>query len=119
MFAAEFETVATSGRQRQAAAADASGGDGARDGLARALCRVVEISREGARLQTYIPLVCGSLIRLHLPDTEGVLARVVWASDFSARCQFRKALSAELLESLSSRSWESAKGWLASRREFG
>lgn len=118
MFAAEFETVLASGRKRSPAGGEPLGNEPIRDGLARALCRVLEITKDGVRLQTYIPLVNGSVICLHLPDTEGVIARVVWSSDFSARCRFRKALSADLLEKLSSRSWESAKGWLASRREF-
>ncbi len=122
MFAAEFETVTFRRRRRSmdaAATAAEAAGEPANDGLARALCKVLQISREGAQLQTYIPLVLKSVIRLYLPDTDGVMARVVSASDFSARCRFRRPLSSELLDELSSRNWEIAKAWLASRRELG
>ncbi|WP_267434708.1 PilZ domain-containing protein [Sphingomonas sp. GM_Shp_1] len=120
MFAAEFETVTFRRRRRSMdAAATAAEGEPANDGLARALCKVLQISREGVQLQTYIPLVLKSVIRLYLPETDGVMARVVSASDFSARCRFRRPLSPELLDELSSQNWEIAKAWLASRRELG
>lgn len=118
MFAAEFETV-TFRRRRRSTDATATAAEPATDGLARALCKVLQLSREGVQLQTYIPLVLGSVIRLYLPDTGGVMARVVSASDFSARCRFRRPLSPELLDQLSSQNWEIAKAWLASRRELG
>lgn len=71
-----------------------------RGGLARALCRVLDISIHGAKLQTYTALRRGSDIWLRLPQVGEVTARVVWATDFAAGCQFQTPLAPEAFEIL-------------------
>ena len=98
MFAAEFEPADTNGRRRSARAPvslDAHIGKGV-----RTLCRVVDISIHGARLQTYCPLAKGSTIWLILPGAGSVVADVKWADDFSAGCQFKQPLEMDVFEHL-------------------
>lgn len=95
MFAAEFEPAQTNGRRRAPRAPvslDARLGQG---GLGRALCKVVDLSIHGARLQTYSALKSASTIWLTLPGLGPVAADVKWADDFLAGCQFQVPLTAE------------------------
>ncbi|TPG21517.1 PilZ domain-containing protein [Sphingomonas koreensis] len=71
-----------------------------RGGLARALCRVVDLSLHGVRLQTYSALKRGSLVWLTLPVIGPRIATVVWSDDFSAGCQFTAALDDDDFETL-------------------
>ncbi|WP_183984670.1 PilZ domain-containing protein [Sphingomonas jinjuensis] len=90
MFAAEFESASGDGRRSPRVAPvalDAQLGIGG-----RALCKVVDISVSGAKIQTYSLLQRGSLIFLKLPGAGRVAAEVVWANDFLAGCEFRKPL---------------------------
>ncbi|MET4896758.1 PilZ domain-containing protein [Sphingomonadaceae bacterium jetA1] len=96
MFAAEFEPAEIPTR-RAARAADSEYDQG---GLARALCRVLDISLHGVRLQTYTALHRGMNIWLRLPQVGQVSARVVWADDFAAGCQFQEPLAREDFEHL-------------------
>jgi hypothetical protein len=104
MFAAEFEPAPPNGRRRSARAAvslDARiGGPG---GFGRALCKVVDVSIHGVRLQTYSALKRGSAIWLTLPVVGQVMADVVWADDFTAGCQFHQPLEPAMLEALLTR----------------
>ena len=90
MFAAEFESAPVDGRRSPRVTPvglDAQLGIGA-----RALCKVVDISVSGAKIQTYSLLKRGSVIFLKLPGAGRVAAEVVWANDFMAGCEFRKPL---------------------------
>ena len=90
MFAAEFEP-AVEGSRRRAPRAPVS--LDAQIGMTgRTLCKVVDISRHGARLQTYSALKRGSTIWLMLPTVGLVAADVKWSDDFAAGCQFHKPL---------------------------
>ncbi|WP_343527667.1 PilZ domain-containing protein [Sphingomonas sp.] len=100
MFAAEFEPAEYPCRRRSAQTSVAIDADMDRGGLARALCRVLDISVHGARLQTYTALRRGSTIWLRLPKVGEVTARIIWATDFSAGCQFQTPLAPEAYESL-------------------
>ena len=103
MFAAEFEPAITTNRRRTPRAPvslDAKLGNG---GLGRALCKVVDLSVQGARLQTYSELQPGSTIWLTLPGLAPVAADVRWADDFVAGCQFREPLNAAQFEVLVNR----------------
>lgn len=95
MFAAEFEPVELDNRRRSQRAATALDAEMDRRGLARALCRVLDISIHGARLQTYTSLRQGSDILLRFPKVGEVPARVVWATEFAAGCQFQTPLAPE------------------------
>ncbi len=92
MFAAEFEPVGKEDRRRRSprapVALDAQIGKSG-----RTLCKVVDISVHGARLHTYSALQRGSLIWLMLPRVGHVAARVMWADDLAAGCQFEPALT--------------------------
>jgi hypothetical protein len=99
MFAAEFE-AAELGRRRSVRAPvslDAAIGKG---GLGRALCKVVDLSMHGARLQTYSAIKRGSTIWLTLPGLGPRATDVMWSDDFAAGCQFREALTPEEFEGL-------------------
>lgn len=100
MFAAEFEPAETNGRRRSPRAPvsfDAHLGQG---GLGRTLCKVVDLSVHGARLQTYSGLKRGITIWLTLPEIGPVAADVMWADDFIAGCQFRTPLNPDAFEKL-------------------
>ena len=100
MFAAEFEPAETTGRRRSPRAPvsfDASMGQG---GIGRTLCKVVDISVHGARIQTYSAMRKGSAIWLNLPEIGPVAANVMWADDYAAGCQFQKPLDKGAFERL-------------------
>ena len=103
MFAAEFEPAQTDGRRRSPRAPvslDARIGKG---GMARALCKVVDLSMLGARLHTYSTLRKGTTIWLTLPDIGHVAADVMWADEFVAGCQFQTPLTPEAFAALVAR----------------
>lgn len=108
MFAAEFEpaTFATGHRRRAPRAPVALHGhadDEGPGGLARALCKVIDVSVHGCKLQTYSALRRGAAIWLNLPGLGRIAADVVWADDFAAGCQFHAPLERPALEALSAR----------------
>jgi hypothetical protein len=69
-------------------------------GLARALCRVVDVSPSGARLQTFSALKRGMRIWLTLPKLGTVEADVTWADDYAAGCRFQAPLTVGQFEDL-------------------
>ncbi|WP_419808173.1 PilZ domain-containing protein [Sphingomonas sp.] len=95
MFAAEFEPAMMTSRRRAPRAPVSLDAKLGRGGLGRALCKVIDLSMHGARLQTYSPMKKGSAIWLTLPGCAPVSADVTWADDFVAGCRFHTALSAE------------------------
>ena len=99
MFAAEFEPAPDDIRRRALRAPDSfrspSGG-----GLARALCKVMDLSIHGARLSTYSALRKGMSIWLTLPGIGPVGADVTWADDFDAGCRFHAPLDPSIFERL-------------------
>jgi len=98
MFAAEFEPALTYGRRRASRTPVSFDGDIGKAN--RALCKVVDISIHGARLQTYCPLTRHSMIWLTLPGEAPIAAEVRWAEDFAAGCRFRQALDLDVFEKL-------------------
>ncbi|MCD2315855.1 PilZ domain-containing protein [Sphingomonas sp. IC-11] len=100
MFAAEYEPAETTGRRRSPRAPvsfDARVGDG---GLRRTLCKIVDISIDGARMQTHSALRVGSSIWLTLPLAGTLSADVMWADDFTAGCRFNKPLRPDIFKQL-------------------
>jgi hypothetical protein len=99
MFAAEYETAQLDRRRapRAPVSLDARLGRG---GIDRALCKVVDLSIAGCRLQTYSELKRGGTIWLTLPGHGPVAADVIWATDFVAGCQFHKPLDQAEFERL-------------------
>ncbi|MBX9796393.1 PilZ domain-containing protein [Sphingomonas sp.] len=100
MFAAEFEPAEPNGRRRSPRAPVSLDAKIGRGGLDRALCKVVDISRHGARLQTYSGLRSGSMIWLTLPVVGPVAANVVWADDFVCGCQFQDPIAEDQFNAL-------------------
>ncbi|HVI98607.1 MAG TPA: PilZ domain-containing protein [Sphingomonas sp.] len=100
MLAAEFEPADAPGRRRAARAAVSIDARVHHDGLTRALCRVVDLSVHGVRLETYSALRRGAMIWLTLPHVGQVIADVAWATDFAAGCEFRTALTQESFDAL-------------------
>ncbi len=98
MFAAEFEPADTNGRRRSPRAPVSLD---ARIGKAgRTLCKVVDISIHGARLQTYSALTKDSTIWLTLPGVDPIAAEVKWADDYVAGCQFTTPLELDVFDRL-------------------
>ena len=100
MFAAEFEPAETNGRRRSPRSPVSLDAKIGRGGLDRALCRVVDLSRHGARLQTYSSLRVGSMIWLTLPKIGQLVATIMWADDFVAGCQFQTPLEEDAFRAL-------------------
>lgn len=100
MFAAEFEPAQPDGRRRTPRAPVSLDARIGRGGLDRTLCRVVDLSPFGARIETYSALRVGSMIWLTLPQIGQVAATIVWADDFAAGCQFQTALEVAAFEAL-------------------
>jgi hypothetical protein len=92
-FAAEFEPAESLGRRRTPRAPVSLDARVGRGGLDRALCRVIDLSINGARLQTYSELRAGAIIWLTLPSIGPCSARVVWAHDFEAGLEFQTPLT--------------------------
>jgi hypothetical protein len=93
MFAAEFEPAQRGGGRRSVHAPVSLDARIGRGGLDRALCRVIDLSMHGARLQLYSELAPGALLWLTLPGIGHFAAEVVWAADFEAGIEFRSPLS--------------------------
>jgi hypothetical protein len=101
IFAAEYEPALLTGGRRQSPRApvslDARIGRG---GIDRTLCKVSDLSRHGARLQTYSALRRNALIWLTLPGLRQRATRIMWADDFEAGCQFEEPLSQQEFDAL-------------------
>ncbi len=96
---AEFEPAVMNRRQspRAPVSLDAKLGRG---GLDRTLCRITDLSPEGARISTYSALKRDSVIWLTLPGAGQVAATVRWADDFQAGCQFHHPIPEHLFDAL-------------------
>ena len=103
MFAAEFEPAVLDNRRRSVRAPVSLDASVGRGGLGRTLCKVVDLSVHGCRVQSYSAMKKGGTIWLTLPGLAPVAADVIWAEDFVAGCQFREPLTAEQFEVLVNR----------------
>lgn len=100
MIAAEFEPALNDGRRRSPRAPVSLDGRIGRGKLDRTLCKITALSRHGVALQTYSAIPCGSMIWLTLPLVGTHAARVVYAGEFDAGCDFVAPLSAGDVELL-------------------
>jgi hypothetical protein len=100
MFAAEFEPAQTNGRRRTPRAPVSLDARIGRGGLDRTLCRVIDLSVFGARLQTYSTLRVGSMIWLTLPQIGPVAASIIWSDDFAAGCEFQTPIEKAAFDAL-------------------
>lgn len=92
MIAAEIQPADLDGRRRSPRAPVSLDAGIGRGGLDRALCKVVDMSMHGVRLQTYSGLRKGALIWLTLPRVGPRAAKVMRADDFTAGCEFLEPL---------------------------
>lgn len=95
--AAEYEQAEIPKRRRSPRAPVSFDAELGKGGLGRTLCKVVDVSLHGCRLQTYSALRRGNLIWLNLPHAGPVAAEVVWADDYAAGCRFARALDPAML----------------------
>ncbi|MEO5867958.1 MAG: PilZ domain-containing protein [Sphingomonas sp.] len=102
MIAAEYEP-ATLNRRRSPRAPVSLDAKLGRGGLDRTLCKVSDLSLHGARLMTYSPLVKGSVIWLTLPRLGQIAAKIMWADEYEAGCQFSEPLDDFAFASLTAR----------------
>lgn len=93
MIAAEYEPAEANGRRRSPRAPVSLDARVGRGGLDRALCKIVDISLHGVRVQTYSAMRGGSMIWLTLPTLGPRAARVMRSDDFEAGCEFLDALT--------------------------
>lgn len=99
MIAAEIQPAEHDGRRSPRAPVSIDAGLG-RGGLDRALCKVVDMSMHGVRLQTYSALRKGSLVWLTLPKLGARAVKVMRADDFSAGCEFLEPLHRDEFDAL-------------------
>jgi len=71
-----------------------------RGGLDRTLCRITDLSPQGARIDTYSALKRGTVIWLTIPGAGTIAATIKWADDFQAGCSFHTPLPDHLYEAL-------------------
>jgi len=100
VLAAEIEPVRSIGRRRSLREPVSLDARIERDGLKRALCKIVDLSLHGARLQTYCALKRGATVWLTLPVVGTRAATIMWADDFRAGCQFETTLDDDEFETL-------------------
>lgn len=100
MFAAEFEPADGQRRRREPRASTTLDAELAVAGAGRALCRVLDFSTRGARLQTYSELERGAMIWLALPGVGRCAATVVWVRSFEVGIEFRTQLSSRAMRAL-------------------
>lgn len=98
MLSAEVTVVKPSRRREERLPADIRARYGASGNPERALCRIIDVSKHGARLEVYCDLPLATSITLKLPNSEALGARVVWSKDFEAGCRFNEPLSDDELE---------------------
>ncbi|WNO52524.1 PilZ domain-containing protein [Stakelama saccharophila] len=102
-FAAEFEPVESLDMlgwrrsHRAEVSLEAKLGHGA---INRALCKVVDLSLHGCRVQSYSELRKGALIWLTMPRFGPRIARVAWIRGLEAGCDFEEPLSIDVFHAL-------------------
>jgi hypothetical protein len=100
MLAAEIEPAFAAGRRRGPREPAAPDAEMERDGLERALCRLADLSRHSAQVQTYSPLKRGATMWLTLPQLGIRAVTIVWVKDFLAGCQFFEPLAQDEFDQL-------------------
>lgn len=93
IFSSEVTVVGRSRRVEERLPADIRARYGTHGLPERALCRIVDLTKRGAKLEVYCDLPPATMITLKLPNADIVRARVVWSNDFEAGCQFVEPLS--------------------------
>lgn len=98
-FSSEMTVVATR-RSEERLPVDVRARYGHSGAPTRALCRVTDMTRRGAKLNIYCDLPTGTIITLNLPLAGDVRARVMWSNEFEAGCAFDSPLSVATFSSI-------------------
>lgn len=99
MFAAELKVVAANkrGQQRRSMSMPARiGGIGAH----RFVCRVADLSSDGARLKLFGDLEVGAKVEVALPGPTLRRGKIVWVRDLEAGCHFDEPIDPKRLDEL-------------------
>lgn len=88
MISSEVSVVERSRRSEERLPADMRSRYGTGGMPERALCRILDITSRGARLEVYCDLPPATVITLKLPYTGTVRAKIMWSKDFEAGCRF-------------------------------
>lgn len=88
MISSEVSVVERSRRSEDRLPADIRSRYGTGGMPERALCRILDLTSRGARLEVYCDLPPATVITLKLPDTGTVRAKIMWSKDFEAGCRF-------------------------------
>lgn len=88
MISSEVSVVEHSRRSEERLPADMRSRYGAGGMPERALCRILDMTSRGARLEVYCDLPPATVITLKLPYTGTVRAKIMWSKDFEAGCRF-------------------------------
>jgi len=92
MFSSEVTVVERARRSEERLPVDLRSRYGTGGLPERALCRILDVTKSGARLQVYCDLPPRTTITLMLPCSGTVRARVIWSKDFEAGCKFSEPL---------------------------
>lgn len=93
MFAAEFEPAVVTTRRRSPRAPVSLDAQLGKGGLGRALCKVVDLSMHGVKIQTYGALKRDSMLWLTIPTLGARAVRVMRSDDYEAGCEFLDPLT--------------------------
>lgn len=66
----------------------------------RAVCRVTDLTRFGARVHTATPMRRDTILWVTLPGQRPIRARVVWTDDLDAGCLFERPLTVSAFNGL-------------------
>jgi hypothetical protein len=100
MVSAEYQQVDLSQRRKARRTQVAADAKVSGDMLGSALCKIVDISTHGSRIETYSELSPNADICLRIPPNILVDAKVVWTNGYVSGCQFLKPIAEDLLEAV-------------------
>lgn len=100
MVSAEYQQVDLSQRRKARRTQVAADAKVSGDMLGSALCKIVDISTHGSRIETYSELSPNADICLRIPPNILVDAKVVWTNGYVSGCQFLKPIAEDLLETV-------------------
>jgi len=83
---------------RQSKRTDVQLSAGYREGSARGLVEVVDISPSGVKIESHLTLYPDSYIWLKLPGLEAWQARIAWVDGDQAGCEFARPLHPAVFE---------------------
>lgn len=99
MFSAEV-VVMPEGRRRLDRLPVQVPGQLSADGGWRAVCRITDMSRFGARIVAGTPMRRDAVLWITLPNFKPIRARVMWVDDLDAGCLFHRPLDRQTFDTL-------------------